>query len=150
MWRPSKKAGEEYHSRRELMVSGNKAFRRFLLPGTEGGSTEGGQHLPRPWAHDVPVDAVWTLRRVNAQTKPNPHKPSKNLAGLQILGRVHPVPCDQSQQQRPFRSHMHTSPGLSPTFTFCCWLPSVKKRQPRSLRQDLLEDHSNYPVPAFP
>lgn len=30
MWRPSKKAGEEYHSRRQIMVSGDKAFKLFL------------------------------------------------------------------------------------------------------------------------
>lgn len=30
MWRPSKAAGEEYHPRRQLMVSGDKAHRMFL------------------------------------------------------------------------------------------------------------------------
>lgn len=30
MWRPSKKTGVAYHSKRELMVSGDKAFAMFL------------------------------------------------------------------------------------------------------------------------
>ncbi|CAB1110060.1 unnamed protein product [Ectocarpus sp. CCAP 1310/34] len=30
MWRPSKKAGEEYHSRRQLMVAGDQVWRKFL------------------------------------------------------------------------------------------------------------------------
>lgn len=30
MYRPSKKAGEEYHPRRQLMVTGDKAFSLFL------------------------------------------------------------------------------------------------------------------------
>lgn len=30
VWRPTKKAGEEHHPRRELMVTGDKVFRTFL------------------------------------------------------------------------------------------------------------------------
>lgn len=30
MWRPSKKAGEEYHPRRQLMVAGDQVWRKFL------------------------------------------------------------------------------------------------------------------------
>lgn len=30
MYRPSKEAGEEYHPRRQLMVTGDKAFSLFL------------------------------------------------------------------------------------------------------------------------
>lgn len=30
MWRPSKQTGEAYHSKRQLMVSGDEVFHKFL------------------------------------------------------------------------------------------------------------------------